>query len=165
MSENLFKYDEDTNSFRLSLNIINESDNELPKYETEGASGFDIKAFLPDGVVILEPGEFRIIPTGLRVNFPEGFEIQIRPRSGLAAKHGVTVLNSPGTIDADYTGLIGIILINHSKLAFAIKTGDRIAQGVFATVLSKRSINLVTFDGEVKKTDRGDGGYGSTGNK
>ena len=130
----------------------------IPEYKTEGASGVDIMALL-DNKITLDPGESKIIPTGLSIAFPDDLEVQIRPRSGLAAKSNVSVLNTPGTIDSDYRGEIKIILINHSNEKFEVKNGDRIAQMVLMPVLK------FTFE-EVSKLDdtiRGSGGFGSTG--
>tara|TARA_B100000686_G_scaffold138083_1_gene145453 strand:- start:728 stop:1159 length:432 start_codon:yes stop_codon:yes gene_type:complete len=142
----------------MRIKIINKSSNDLPKYETEYSAGMDIKAYL-ENEIIINPSERALIPTGLYISLPKGYEAQIRPRSGLAIKKGITVLNSPGTIDADYRGEIGIILINLSNEAFTIKDGDRIAQ----VVITKYSTVLWE---EVKKLDisnRGDKGFGSTG--
>lgn len=130
----------------------------LPKYATDGSSGFDLYSTIN---YILEPGDRILIPTDLIMEIPNNFEIQIRPRSGIALKHGVTVLNSPGTLDEDYIGVIGVILINHSKQAFKIEEGDRIAQGVLAKVCDRFKFELV--DEIVKETQRGQGGFGSSG--
>ena len=134
----------------------------LPRYETKSAAGADIRAnFLSedrDGVV-LRHGERKLIPTGISFEIPEGFEVQIRPRSGLALKQGISLVNAPGTIDADYRGPVGLILINHGAEDFAVKHGDRIAQMVVAPVVQ------ATFSevNELSETDRGAGGFGSTG--
>ena len=130
----------------------------IPEYKTEGAAGADICAFLqfPE---ILEVFERRLIPTGIRVEIPLGFEIQVRPRSGLALKYGVTVLNTPGTIDSDYRGEIGIVLVNLGSEAFTVNNGDRIAQLVVAKCERGNFIQSI----ELTDTMRGDGGYGSTG--
>ena len=130
----------------------------LPKYETSGSSGLDLAANINTNINI-EPGKSAIIPTGLAVSVPEGFEIQIRPRSGLAAKNKITVLNTPGTIDADYRGEIKVILINLSKDIFVIEKGLRIAQMVICPVIQA---NLQEVD-ELDKTTRGKSGFGSTG--
>ena len=131
----------------------------LPQYATEGASGMDLSACISD-TVCLESGEAALIETGLAIELPEGFEAQIRPRSGLAAKHAITVLNSPGTIDADYRGPIKVVLINHSKVPFLVQPGMRIAQLVVsAAVVHGRP----EFVDEINETERGDGGFGSTG--
>jgi len=131
----------------------------MPTYATEDSSGADIYACLPDSEFILEAGAFAMIPTGIKIAICSGYEVQIRPRSGLAAKYGITVLNSPGTIDADYRGEVKVILINHSNTSFTIEHGSRIAQMVFSK----------TYKAEFKLTDtlnntfRGEGGFGSTG--
>ncbi|HNY16642.1 MAG TPA: dUTP diphosphatase [Treponemataceae bacterium] len=130
----------------------------LPEYKTPGASGADAFAFL-EGPVAIGPGERRLIPTGVSVEIPEGFEIQVRPRSGLALKYGVTVLNAPGTVDSDYRGEIGVVLINHGGEPFTVNHGDRIAQFVVCAVPAS-AFERVDSIGE---TDRGSGGYGSTG--
>ena len=132
----------------------------LPKYETSGSSGLDLAANINTNINI-EPGKSAIIPTGLAVSVPKGFEIQIRPRSGLAAKNKITVLNTPGTIDADYRGEIKVILINLSKDIFVIEKGLRIAQMVICPVIQA---NLQEVD-ELDKTTRGKSGFGSTGTK
>lgn len=132
----------------------------LPRYETEDAAGLDLRAALLEPVE-LAAGARRLIPTGLRVAIPRGYEGQVRPRSGLALKHGVTVLNAPGTIDADYRGEIGVVLVNHGDAPIAIAPLDRIAQLVIAPV-TRAEITLVT---ELSSTARGEGGYGSTGAK
>jgi dUTP pyrophosphatase len=129
----------------------------LPIYQTSGASGLDLVAALEESIS-LTPGERQLVPTGLMIALPQGLEAQVRPRSGLAFKNGVTVLNTPGTIDADYRGEIKALLINHGKDVFTIQPGDRIAQLVIAPV---HQVVLVT--GAVDETARGDGGFGSTG--
>jgi dUTP pyrophosphatase len=130
----------------------------LPEIQTELSAGVDLPAAV-DAPVVLAPGERRIIPTGLAIALPAGFEAQIRPRSGLAIKNGITVLNSPGTIDADYRGEIGAIMINHSDEPFTIERGMRIAQMVVAPVVGFEWDEMETLPG----TDRGSGGFGSTG--
>lgn len=130
----------------------------LPRYQTEGSSGADLKADISEDI-ILPPGEKILVPTGLRLQIPLGYEAQVRPRSGLAAKQGVTVLNTPGTIDADYRGEVKVILINLSKKDVSIQRGDRIAQIVFAPVVRA----LFAPQAEINETDRGAGGFGSTG--
>jgi dUTP pyrophosphatase len=129
-----------------------------PAYMTEQAAGMDLRAAVT-APVTLAPGEFELIPTGIRVALPEGCEGQVRPRSGLAVKHGVTMLNTPGTIDADYRGEVGVILINHGRQPFVINRGDRIAQLVVAPVRQVRVEVVARLDG----TRRGDGGFGHTG--
>lgn len=150
------------NPFKLNINFVNKSNNPNPEYATEGASGFDLRAFI-DETIVLHPNEYKIIPTGLYFKLNAGFEMQVRSRSGLAAKHGVAVLNSPGTIDYDYTGEIKVILINHGQLPFTINNGDRIAQAVIATVLNKHTFNFVQVNDIEHTTERGSGGFGSTG--
>ena len=144
----------------MNVSIINKSNNALPAYETENSAGLDIRAFI-DETVVLKPSERRLIKTGLFIEIPHGYEAQVRPRSGLAFKNGITVLNSPGTIDADYRGEIGVILINHSNENFEINSGDRIAQLVFAKV--EQAVWKVTE--ALSETERGEGGFGSTGKK
>ena len=144
----------------LSVPIINESPFDLPAYATISSAGLDLKAVL-DAPVSLAPLERKIIGTGLKIALPEGYEAQVRPRSGLAAKHGITVLNAPGTIDADYRGEIRVILVNLSNDSFTIQPGERIAQLVVAQytqVSWQPTTNL-------EETDRGEGGFGSTGKK
>jgi len=132
----------------------------LPAYQSAHAAGLDLPAaVLQEAPVTLAPGERGLIATGFAIALPDGFEAQVRPRSGLAAKHGLTVLNSPGTIDADYRGEIQVILINHGTEPFTIKRGERIAQMVIAPVVQAA---LVDVD-ELSATDRGTGGFGSTG--
>lgn len=135
-------------------------DIELPEYKSTGASGMDVRAAV-ESTVILRPGEIKLIPTGLKMAIRDGYEIQVRPRSGLALKYGITVTNSPGTIDADYRGPVGIILANTSNEDFEINRGDRIAQLVIQEV-TQAEINVVE---ELPDTERGAGGFGSTGKK
>ena len=135
--------------------------NLLPCYMTEDASGIDLMASLESPVEV-KPGEFTRISTGIIVSIPRGYEAQIRPRSGLAFKHGVTVLNAPGTIDADYRGEVDIILINHGKESFTVTNGMRIAQMVIARVASARIEEAVSIE-ELEKTERDNGGFGHTG--
>ena len=130
----------------------------LPEYKTDGASGCDVHAFVKEPVELL-PGDIKLIPTGLACAIPEGFEIQVRPRSGLAAKNGITCLNTPGTIDSDYRGEVKVILINLGKEAFIVKNGDRIAQFVVAPVVRGIFKTVKSLD----ETLRGSGGFGSTG--
>ncbi len=139
--------------------IVNKSNNPLPKHQTTGSSGADVHAFLPEGPLEIAPGKREIIPTGLYVEIPEGYEIQVRPRSGLAFKHGITVLNSPGTIDSDYRGEIKVLLINHGEHPFVIESGERIAQ----MILAKHDYFDWESVEELNNTDRGEGGYGSSG--
>lgn len=154
-----------TNSFnfnKIEFNFVNKSTNPNPEYATNGSSGFDLRANLEEPI-ILGVGKRALIPTGLYFEIPENFEIQVRSRSGLAVKWGVTVLNSPGTIDADYRGEIKVILINLGEESFTINHGDRIAQAVIASVISKNIISLNQVTEISKNTERGDGGFGSTG--
>ena len=142
----------------MKVKIINKSNNPAPTYETSLSAGMDLRAYV-EGPITLSPGERKLIKTGLHIELPEGYEAQVRPRSGLAFKKGITVLNSPGTIDADYRGDIGVILINHSNEEFVVKSGDRIAQ----LVISKfEKVDWETSD-EINSTSRGDSGFGSTG--
>jgi dUTP pyrophosphatase len=132
----------------------------LPAYQTAHAAGLDLLAAVPESAPLtLAPGKHAMVPTGLAIALPEGFEAQVRPRSGLAAKHGVTVLNSPGTIDTDYRGEIQVILINHGAEAFIIRRGERIAQMVIAPVVQATLVPTASLN----ETDRGSGGFGSTG--
>lgn len=143
---------------KLSVKLINKSANTIPAYETPASAGVDLRACLNEALT-LKPMERTIVKTGLFIELPAGVEAQVRPRSGLAAKHGITVLNSPGTIDADYRGEIGVILINLSNEAFTINPGDRIAQMVIA-----RHVQADFKEVEVlAETHRGSGGFGSTG--
>jgi dUTP pyrophosphatase len=131
---------------------------EFPHYATELAAGADLRAAVED-IVTIEPGQTKLIPTGLAMALPEGYEAQIRPRSGLALKHGITVLNTPGTIDADYRGEVGVILINHSDIPFPIKRGERIAQMVIAPFVQARFEEADSLS----DTARGSSGFGSSG--
>jgi len=142
----------------MKVKVINESNNDLPKYETENSAGMDVRANLEEAVT-LAPGERKLIKTGLKLEIPSGYECQVRPRSGLAYKKGVTVLNSPGTIDADYRGDVGVILINHGDEPFTVEPGERIAQIVFA----KYERAEFELSQELEETERGEGGFGSTG--
>ena len=142
----------------MKVKIINKSNNPTPTYETSLSAGMDLRAYVEEPIT-LSPGERNLIKTGLHIELPEGYEAQVRPRSGLAFKKGITVLNSPGTIDADYRGDIGVILVNHSNEEFAVNSGDRIAQ----LVISKfEKVDWETSD-EINSTSRGDSGFGSTG--
>jgi dUTP pyrophosphatase len=132
----------------------------LPAYQSADAAGLDLLAAVPvETPLILTPGKYAMVPTGLTIALPSGYEAQVRPRSGLAAKHGVAVLNSPGTVDADYRGEVKVILINHGPEAFTIRRGDRIAQLVIAPVAQARWAEVADLD----ETARGAGGFGSTG--
>ena len=142
----------------MTLEIINKSKHAIPSYETAGAAGMDLKANI-DTPIVLKPLERAIVKTGLFIALPQGFEAQVRPRSGLAAKKGITVLNSPGTVDADYRGEIGVILVNLSNEDFIINDGERIAQLVIAKHerISWQEVKILD------ETQRGSGGFGSTG--
>lgn len=142
----------------MIIRVINKSKNSLPAYETAHAAGMDLRADV-ETTVVLKPMERKLIPTGLYIELPEGFEAQIRPRSGLAFKHGIGIVNSPGTIDADYRGEIKVLLINFSTDDFEINTGDRIAQMVVA---KHERVNWEQVE-VLNETQRGEGGYGHTG--
>ena len=144
----------------MKVNIINKGHQPLPQYATSQSAGMDLRANL-DEPVTLKPLERRLIPTGLHIALPVGFEAQIRPRSGLALKKGITVLNTPGTIDADYRGEIGVVLINLSQEEFVVNDGERIAQMVIARHEKAEFIEVEVLD----ETERGEGGYGHTGVK
>ena len=132
----------------------------LPAYQSADAAGLDLLAAVPEGApMVLAPGKYALIPTGLTIALPPGYEAQVRPRSGLAARHGVTVLNAPGTVDADYRGEISVILINHGGAPFPIRRGERIAQMVIASVTRAELVAAASLSA----TDRGSGGFGSTG--
>lgn len=143
----------------MTVKIVNKSDNNLPAYETASSAGMDLRAYLPEGPITLKPMQRMLIPTGLFMEIPEGYEGQVRPRSGLAIKSGITVLNTPGTIDADYRGEVKIILINLSDSDFVISSGDRVAQIVFAKCEQMEVVNVETLS----DTERGAGGFGHTG--
>ena len=144
----------------MKVNIINNSNNPLPAHATEGAAGLDLRAYL-ESPVTLQPGERKLIPTGLVLEIPRGYEGQVRPRSGLALKHGITVHNAPGTIDEDFRGEVGVILINLSDMPFTIYSGDRIAQLVVAKY---EKVEFVLSD-NLSETERNEGGFNSTGIK
>lgn len=149
-------------AIRLIYDEDADRDMALPAYETEGSAGADLCANFSDrGEVVLAPGARALIPTGLRIEIPNGYEAQIRPRSGLALKHGITLPNAPGTIDSDYRGPLGVIVMNAGSEAFTISHGDRIAQMVVAPVVQAR-FDLVD---DLSETDRGAGGFGSTGRR
>ena len=143
----------------MKLNIVNKSDNAMPAYETINSAGMDLRAYLPDGELVIKPMQRTLVPTGLFMEIPVGYEGQVRPRSGLAIKSGITVLNSPGTIDADYRGEVKVILINLSDTDFVIKSGDRIAQLVIAKHEQMEVVEVQTLS----ETERGAGGFGHTG--
>lgn len=143
----------------MKVKVINLNPNNfLPKYETPDSSGIDLKASIYAEMTV-DPGERILVPTGLKMAIPSGYECQIRPRSGLALKKGITVLNTPGTIDASFRGEIGVIIINHSNDTFTINPGDRIAQAVFSKV---EHVELEEVN-ELDETERGEGGFGHTG--
>ena len=144
----------------MQVKIINKSAHKLPHYETEASAGMDLRANISEAVT-LKPLERTIVKTGLFIELPVGYEAQVRPRSGLAAKKGITVLNAPGTIDADYRGEIGVILVNLSNEEFTIENGERVAQMVIA---KHEHISWEEVD-TLEETTRGEGGFGSTGNK
>ena len=144
----------------MKVKIINKSDHPLPNYETLESAGMDLRTNIKTDIT-LKPNQRAIVPTGIFIALPKGYEAQVRSRSGLAAKYGVTVLNSPGTIDADYRGEIGVILINFSENDFIIKNGDRIAQ----IVIAKHERAIWEECNNLSKTERGSGGFGSTGQK
>ena len=144
----------------MKVKIINKSNNPIPEYATSQSAGMDLRAFIKEPITI-EPFNRKLISTGLYIELPEGYEAQVRPRSGLAIKYGITVLNSPGTIDSDYRGEIGVILINHSNTSFTVYPGDRIAQLVFNKVEQAELIEVEELD----KTERNEGGFGHTGIK
>ena len=144
----------------MEVKVINKSNNPLPKYSTAQSAGMDLRAFITESI-ILGALDRALIPTGLYIEIPEGYEAQVRPRSGLAIKYGVTVLNSPGTIDADYRGEICVELINLSNKPYTIESGERIAQLVFNKC---EQAELVEVE-ELSETERGNGGFGHTGNK
>jgi dUTP pyrophosphatase len=144
----------------IKIKVVNRGHQQLPAYATPQSAGMDLRANL-DAPITLHPMERRLIPTGLHIALPEGYEAQVRPRSGLALKHGLTVLNTPGTIDADYRGEIGVVLINLSKEDFVVNDGERIAQMVIAR---HEQGDFVVVE-ELDETERGEGGYGHTGVK
>jgi len=144
----------------VKIHVVNTSANPLPQYATPSAAGMDIRAMLEDPVTIA-PGKRALIPTGLKVAIPEGYEMQLRPRSGLALKNGITLLNTPGTIDADYRGEICVILANLGSDPFTVNRGDRICQAVIAPVVHAVWAECETLD----NTERGDGGFGHSGVK
>ncbi|AEL24226.1 dUTP diphosphatase [Cyclobacterium marinum] len=142
----------------MKINVINKSNHPLPAYQTEQSAGLDLTANIP-APITLKPLDRKLIGTGLYIELPKGFEAQIRPRSGLAYKHGVTVLNSPGTIDADYRGEIKVLLVNNSDTVFTVQDGERIAQ----MVIAKHEQIEWNPQAQLSDTERGAGGYGSTG--
>ena len=144
----------------LKIKVVNTGHQQLPAYATSQSAGMDLRANI-DGQIVLKPFERRLIPTGLHIALPVGFEAQIRPRSGLALKHGITVLNSPGTVDADYRGEVMVLLVNLSQEEFIINDGERIAQ----MIIAKHEQGILELVEELDETERGAGGYGHTGVK
>lgn len=144
---------------RIEVKVINRSHHPLPSYETHEAAGMDLRAYLPDGSIVLKPLGRVLVPTGIYMQLPSGYECQIRPRSGLALKHGISIVNSPGTIDADYRGEVGILLINLGNEDFTVNDGDRVAQMVV------KRYSQVKWDvvKELDRTSRENGGFGHTG--
>ena len=142
----------------MEVKIINKSNNALPEYQTSGAAGMDIRAFVPSDIKI-KPGEVKLVPTGLYLEIPKGYEIQVRARSGLALKNSIGVANGIGTIDSDYRGELCVILVNFGQNEFVVKNGDRIAQ----MVLNKYEPIEFVVDEEMSSTERGEGGFGSSG--
>jgi dUTP pyrophosphatase len=156
-------FDPTDNAMKLKIAMVNNSNNPDPTYQKIGDSGFDFMANLPESaIIIIEPLKRALIPTGLHFQIPMGFELQVRPRSGLALKNGITVLNTPGTVDSGYRGEIKVILYNTGDESFTIKNGDRIAQGVIAPVQNKKT-TIFTRVESLDDSDRGTGGFGSTG--
>lgn len=147
----------------MKIKVFNNSKNELPQYATPQSAGLDLRANIQQDIV-LNPGQRTLVPTGLHIQLPVRYEAHIRPRSGLAIKHGITCLNSPGTIDADYRGDVGVILINHGTEPFVIKQGDRIAQMVIAKHETAEWESVESMD-QLEDTERGSDGYGHTGVK
>ena len=145
----------------IKIKIVNKSTNDIPSYATEGSAGMDLRAHIKEGKTILEPMERMMVPTGIFIQLPKGYEAQIRCRSGMAIKHGISVINGIGTIDEDFTGEVCVLLINLSKEPFYIYNGDRIAQMVI-NKYEKAELNIVE---ELNKTERGEGGFSSTGTK
>ena len=145
----------------ISVKIVNNSHHPLPAYSTIDSAGMDVRAYLPNGPIVLKPMESRLIPTGLHIELPQGYECQIRPRSGLALIHGLTIVNSPGTIDADYRGEIGVILMNLSQDEFIVNDGERICQMV---VKEYTRVEWVQTE-SLSSSERGEGGFGHTGVK
>lgn len=144
---------------RITVKIINKSHHPLPSYGTPGAAGMDVRAYLPEGPVTIPPGKRALIPTGLYMQLPQGYECQIRPRSGLALNYGLSVANSPGTVDADYRGEVCVILINHGEDDFVVNDGERICQMVITTYSHVKWEAAERLD----RTEREDGAFGHTG--
>ena len=144
----------------MIIKVVNKGHQPLPAYATQQSAGMDLRANICQPIVLM-PMERRLIPTGLHIALPQGYEAQVRPRSGLALKHGVTVLNAPGTIDADYRGEVGVLLVNLSDTAFTVNDGERIAQMVIARHETAEFVEVEALD----DTERGSGGYGHTGTR
>ena len=142
----------------IKVDIVNESNNEMPSYATKGSAGMDLRAFVSEPIV-LKPFERRLISTGIKIKLPQGYEAQIRPRSGLALKKGISICNAIGTIDSDYTGVVGVILINFGNEDFIVNNGDRIAQMV---INKYEQVEWNSVD-KLEETERGNGGFGHTG--
>lgn len=149
------------NEICVRIDIVNKSDNPLPDRKNVGDAGFDIRANLPSGEIVIKPRERKLISTGIHVAVPIGYELQVRPRSGLALKHGVTVLNTPGCVDAPYRGEVGVILINHGTDDFVVQHGDRIAQVMISPYIVPSWNEVASLD----ETDRGQSGFGDSGIK
>lgn len=145
---------------KVTIKVVNTGNQELPKYQTPQSAGMDLRADIAEAIE-LKPFERKLIPTGLHIQIPDGYEAQVRPRSGLALKHGITVLNTPGTVDGDFTGNIGVILINLSNTPFIINPAERIAQLVISPVVQAELVEVK----ELEETERGDGSFGHTGVK
>ena len=145
----------------MGLKIVNKSNNPLPSYAHEGDAGMDIRAFINDPITLL-PGKRALIGTGIHLQVPRGFECQVRPKSGIALKHGVTVLNTPGCVDCGFSGEVGVILINLGEEPYVIESGDKIAQLIFNPIAEVKEFDLVKM---LDETERGEGGFGSTGIK
>ena len=145
----------------MIVRFVNTSHHPLPRYETSQSAGMDLRAYLPDGPITIAPMQRTLVKTGLYMALPEGYEAQVRPRSGLALKKGITVLNSPGTVDADYRGELCVILINLSDEPFVVNDGERIAQMVIARCEQAEVVQVEALD----ETERGTGGFGHTGTK
>lgn len=144
----------------VKIKVVNTGKQELPKYQTPQSAGMDLRADITEPIM-LEPLERRLIPTGLHIQLPDGYEAQVRPRSGLALKSGITVINTPGTIDKDFTGNVGVVLINLSDSSFTIYPGDRIAQLIISPIVQAKWVEVENLE----ETERGDGGFGHSGTK
>lgn len=145
---------------KVTIKVVNTGNQELPKYQTSQSVGMDLRADIAEAIE-LKPLERKLIPTGLHIQLPDGYEAQVRPRSGLALKHGITVLNTPGTVDGDFTGNVGVVLINLSDTPFIINSGERIAQLVISPVVQAELVEVK----ELEETERGGGSFGHTGVK